>query len=489
MNGKTGPESSRIAPPVLDRISILAGTNRPDLRSCLSGWNAARGVIPGGWISIFIFLPVLSGSAQEALQNMQAGSTAADARSQQMQSSQSQDYTFKKGDFRLMVMPSLGLQFNDNINLAQTNVMDDFIVTPAVGITASYPWSERNLLYLDITVGYDWYLMHPQFSSFELNSSSGTGLSFDFGIKDVTINLHDWINYTQGAGQTGSGASGANINGSGTASAYTANSVNGSVANTATYGTFQNTAGLSGSWDLNQVKLSLGYDHQNIIATSGQFDDISHSSEMVFFRPGLQLNPKVTVGLEATAAFTTYEQNVLNDNDAYTLGPYLELRPDQALSISIKGGYTINKFQNTSSTIQTASQNSWYADLNIAHQPTEAVSYSIDAGREVQLGVVSDLLEDWYVRPNITWKVVKGLDIFTFLFFEHGDQGVGSTGSVPGNSNGTFDWYGGGFSLQHALTSWLALSLNYRLTLRSSGAPNDSYTQNLIALELTYHTK
>ena len=180
MNEQIGCESTRITTLILDRISIWAATGGPDLRSFISQWNSARVVVSGRWISIFLLLPVVSGSAQEALQNMQAGNAAADSRSQQMQSSQSQDYTFKNGDFRLMVMPSLGLQFDDNINLAQTNVMEDIIVTPEVGITASYPWSERNLLYLDFTVGYDWYLMHPQYSSFEFNSSSRTGLSFDF---------------------------------------------------------------------------------------------------------------------------------------------------------------------------------------------------------------------------------------------------------------------------------------------------------------------
>ena len=79
-----------------------------------------------------------------------------------MESQQIQDYTFKKGDFRMLILPSLGLDWNDNINLAQTNVMDDYIVKPAVGITASYPFSQRNLLYLDFSIGYDRYLLHPR---------------------------------------------------------------------------------------------------------------------------------------------------------------------------------------------------------------------------------------------------------------------------------------------------------------------------------------
>lgn len=433
------------------------------------------------WISIFIFLTAIPSVAQQALQNMEAGNAAADSRARQMESPQQQDYTLKNGDFRLLVMPSLGLQYNDNINLANTNRLDDVIVTPAVGITASYPLSKQNLLFLDVSLGYNWYVQHSRFSTFSLNSSSGTGLSFDFVIKDFTFDLHDWINYTEGAGQYGAGG---NAGGG-----FVGNTANGSVANTANYGTLQNTAGLKGTWDLNQINLSLGYDHQNIISTSSQFDNMTHSSEMVFARAGLQVHPKVSVGLETTAALTTYQQSLLNDNNAYTLGPYIEFKPDKFLTITARGGYETYQFQNTSSAIQTGSQDGWYAGVSITHQPTDFLKYSLDAGREVQLGSVSDLLEDWYVRPNVTWTVIKDLTITTFFFYEHGNQGVGSTGNLPGYANGTFDWYGGGVSLQHALTARLALSLAYQCTQRSANGANNGYTQNLIALQLTYHPK
>ena len=363
------------------------------------------------------------------------------------------------------------MEWNDNVNLSQTNLMSDYIAKPAVGIIASYPFTQRNLLYIDVTAGYDRYLEHPNLSTFDLNSSSGTGLSFDVGIKDVTINLHDWLSYVQDSAQ------------------------NGTVANTATYGTFQNTAGLSSTWDLNQVTLSAGYDHQNILSTTAQYDNINHAAEMFFARASLQVHPKVNVGLETTAALTTYNQSVLNNNDAYTLGAYTELRPSEFLQVTLRGGFSTYQFQNTSTTnsqnpvpIQTANQNSWYASVNLSHQPRKSISYSLEAGHEMQLGTQSDLVEDWYVRPSITWKIIRDLTFNTDIFYEHGNQGVGNVSGNLGN-NGTFDWYGGSLNVIHPLTSRIDVSLNYRLTFRSSGSPNDSYTQNLVGLQLSYHPK
>jgi hypothetical protein len=405
----------------------------------------------------------LPASAQEALQNSIAGEKAEAARNEAMQPQQAENYTFKKGDFQMLVLPSLGFDWNDNVNLSQTNVWQDYIIKPAVGITASYPFTQRNLLYLNFTIGYDRYLEHPQLSTFDLNSASKTGLSFDIGIKDVTTSLHDWISYSQDASQ------------------------NATVANTPSYGTFENTAGLSSTWDLNQVTLSAGYDHENVIATSSQFDDVNHASEMLFARAALQVHPKVTTGLETSANFTAYEQRALNNNDAYSVGPYVEFIPDDFFTLTVRGGYSINQFQNTSTNIQTASQDSWYGGINISHQPTDFISYSLAVGREVQSSAQSDLVEDWYVRPNITWKIIRGLDFVTSVSYEHGNQGVGSVGSLPGSPNGKFDWYNFGLSLQHPLTSRLTMGLNYRLTMRASGTPNDGYTQNMVGLLITYH--
>jgi len=420
-------------------------------------------------------MPAIPAVAQQALQNMVSEDQAALSRSQHMQSTESGDYTFKSGDFRMMVSPSVALQYNDNVNLAQTNALDDYIVMPLVGVTASYPLTQQNLLYLDFSVGYNWYLKNPSFSSLSVNSMSGTGLSFDMVVKDLTINLHDQVNYTEGVGQQGGGPT------------LSYNSGTANVANTATFGTFQNTVGLLGTWDLNQVKLSLGYDHQNIISTSGQFNNIDHSAEIVMARAGFQLHPQVTAGMEATAAFTRYDQQILNNNNQYTVGPYVEYRPGKFFTLTARGGYSYSQFDQTSALIKTSSQGSWYANLSISHAVTDFLTYSFDVGREVQLGAVSDLEEDWYIRPNCTLTIINGLTLSPYFFYEHGNQGTGSTGSIPGYLNGAFDYYGGGITLSHAITGRLSGSLSYQYMSHSSATPNSTYTQNLVALQITYH--
>jgi len=146
------------------------------------------------------------------------------------------------------------------------------------------------------------------------------------------------------------------------------------------YGTFQNTAGLSGTWDLEDVTLTLGYDHQNVMSLSSQYNQINHASELIVARTGLQFNPRLTVGVEGTATFTAYDQAVLNDNQVYSAGIYGDWRPGSYFSVQPHVGYTIFESGQTSASVKGGNLASWYANLTLAHQVTDFLSYSLSAG-------------------------------------------------------------------------------------------------------------
>ena len=250
-------------------------------------------------------------SAQDSLRNSLAGDAAAEAQRQQIGS---QLYTYKAGDFRLLVVPSLEMDYNDNVNLSKTGAQQDFILMPLVQLTGSYPLTQHNLLSFSAGVGWDEYLEHSQYSALRLDA--GSQLSFDMYIKDFWINFHDRFSSIEDPGAEAA------------------------VAGTAQYGTFNNTAGLSTTWDLEDVVLTLGYDHQNSLATSGQFSYLNRSSELPLARAGFRFNPQLTAGLEGSASYTTYDQAVLNNNQSYSAGLYADWKPGPYLHVQPRAGYT-----------------------------------------------------------------------------------------------------------------------------------------------------
>ncbi len=196
--------------------------------------------------------------------------------------------------------------------------------------------------------------------------------------------------------------------------------------------------------------------------------------------------------MEGTVGYTAYDQDVLNNNTSYSAGVYGDWHPDKYLQVSPHVGYTISQFQQTSSQLQNSDIDSWYLDLNITHHLTKSFSYSLDAGHNLSPGVQSDVTEITYVNGSVTWGFMKNFSLQPNFFFQYGNQGIGTTILPPGESNPnlvneTYEWYGGGIGFNYAITKRFGASLNYTITQRSSSTASRGYTQNLIAIQLSYH--
>jgi hypothetical protein len=413
-------------------------------------------LLPLALLAAVLLLPAAARS-QEALQNMRALDTARAQRREQMAS---ENYTFKRGDFRLLATPSLGLDWNDNIRSSDLNQEADFILRPMLQLGATYPLTQVNLLTLTLGVGYDHYFSNDELSG--LRVQSGSALSFDIFVKDFTINLHDRLSYTRDSSQEAA------------------------VANTADFGNFQNTAGLSVSWLLRKATLTAGYDHVNVVSIESTFNSQDRATEMFSSRASFEVHPQVQAGLEGTASFTTYDQATLNDNANYSAGLFATWQPGVALRVSPRAGYTFTQFEQSSTSIRTEDLSSYYYDLTVAHDITDAFSYGLSVGHDVRLGIASDVIETTYFRPNVTWRAFERTALRFGFFYEQGEQGVGNQ---SGGLMEKYDWYGANVGASWNLTKNITVGANYRLTIRSSDQAAREYTQNLIGLMLTYYPR
>ncbi len=99
-------------------------------------------------------------------------------------------------------------------------------------------------------------------------------------------------------------------------------------------------------------------------------------------------------------------------------------------------------------------------------------------------GLSQNALEDYYVRPNLTWTVIKNVPIRTSFSYEYGSQRGGQLSTSYGKK---FSYYNAGLSV-----SYSPLSLpDDQLGLQPHGPdfPTTStgeYAQNVISLNLVY---
>lgn len=398
-----------------------------------------------------------AGWSQEALQNLKNLDAARDQRRTQLQSD---NYTFKKGDFRLLATPSLGLDWNDNVRNSDLNQVSDLILRPNLQLGMTYPLTQVNLLTLNLGVGYDKYFDHTELDAWRVQS--GSALSFDIFIKDITINLHDRVSYARDSSQEAA------------------------VVNTADFGNFENTIGVSTTWALRRATLTASYDHLNVVSIKSTFNSQNRASEMFAGRASFAVHPQLQTGVEGTVSLSSYQQATLNDNANYSGGLFATWQPGSALTLSPRAGYTFTEFKGTSSSIRTENLSSYYYDLTVTHDLTDVFSYGLSVGHDVRAGVQSDVTQQTYVRPSLTWKAFKRASIRIGGFYERGEQG---TGTLVGGLQEKYDWYGANLNTGWQLLDRLSVGINYRLTVRQSAQAGRDSTQNMIGLLLTYQPK
>src|SRR5450755_4376841 len=172
--------------------------------------------------------------AQDAVRPSLAGEEASEARRQSIDKI---PYNLELGPMKLRFSATIGVEYNDNINLAEdatallpivtgpvlvtTQLQSDFIIRPQVNVNALWPITQLNTLKLDVGIGYAFYMDHSSYNTNGVRINPGSQIAFDIFVGDFRINLHDRFSLEQDP------------------------VAEATLSNVADYGRFQNTAGLS----------------------------------------------------------------------------------------------------------------------------------------------------------------------------------------------------------------------------------------------------
>jgi hypothetical protein len=422
--------------------------------------------------------------AQDAVRPSLAGQEASEARQEDVSRI---PYNLLLGPVRFRVGATVEGEYNDNINYAEVNTQDDFIITPSLTLDAIWPVTQLNTLRFDIGIGYSFYLDHSEDNTDSVLIAPKSQLAFDIFVGDFRINIHDRFQLQQDPIQQGA------------------------LSNVANYGRFENYAGLSVLWDLNKVLLQVGYDHYNWISTTDQFDYEDHHSDIIYGSAAYIVNPTLNVGVEGNAVFTGYDNNnnpngMLNGNDAYSVGGFLELAVTSNLKVRAAGGYQWMDFDNgfvlfpvptifgtlVLPTPDHKHLEDFYVNGLIGHRINAQLSQTLSAGHENQLGIQSNFITLNYIRHTLTWNLIRNVLLSTEFFYEEGQESGGPLNAtfftvLRGQQTGeTFQRIGGAITLGYQLTPHVTLAARYQGTSKDSNVFLRDYNQNRISIAGTY---
>lgn len=420
-------------------------------------------------LGLTILLPLLFGAsllrAQDAIRPSLAGEAAAESRRQSLDNI---PYNLLAGPIRFRFSATAGLEYNDNINVADINRQEDFIFRPQVNFNALWPITQLNTLRLDLGLGYGFYLDHSEYNTNGILLSPNSQLSFDVFVGDFRINFHDRFSLEQDPiGEAG-------------------------LSNVADYGRFQNTAGVSVLWDLNKAVVTFGYDHYNFIATNSDFDYLNRNSEILLGSVSVAATSTTGVGAESSFIWNRYDQNFLNDSTTFSVGGFVETQMTGYLKLRLAGGYQMIDFDSNSFVVSpfpgaggflvfndSSQLEDYYVNILISHRINAAITQRLSAGHESQLGVNSNYIKLNYVRHTVNWNIINRTLLATELFYEDAEDSGGFI-------NEHFKRYGGALSLGYQLTRNVTLGARYQYTRKNSDVFLRDYIQNRVSVDGTY---
>jgi hypothetical protein len=390
--------------------------------------------------------------AQDAVRPSLAGEAAAEERRQSVEQI---PYNLLAGPVRFRFSITTGIEYNDNINLAEKDKQEDVIIRPQFNIDAIWPVTQLNTLRLDLGLGYAFYLEHPNANTNAVIIAPGSQLSFDIFVQDFRINLHDRFSLQQDP------------------------IAELELSNVVDYGRFENTAGISVLWDLNKAVLTFGYDHYTYVSTTDTFAYLDRNAEELSFSAYFALTSTTGAGIESSAVYNYYDQNFLNNSVTYSVGPFLETQLTNYLKLRASAGYQLINFDSSGAVGDPNDSNDWYGNILLSHRINAAITQTISAGHESQLGVNSNFVVLNYVRHTASWAIINGVLLASELFYEDGDD-----------SGGLFSEhiqrYGGALTVGYQLTPHVTLGLRYQYTQKQSDQPLRDYKQNSISFDGTY---
>jgi len=421
--------------------------------------------------------------AQDAIRPSLAGEASAEARRQSIENI---PYNLQLGPMKLRFSATLGVEYNDNVNLAEddsaflpspfgpvlaTQQQSDFIIRPQVNVNLLWPITQLNTFKLDLGIGYAFYMDHSDYDTNTILLSPGSQLAFDIFVGDFRINIHDRFSLEQDP------------------------IAELSLSNVADYGRFQNTAGVSVLWDLNAAVVTVGYDHYNFISTTDLFDYLDRNAEMVTASIAVTPSSAMSVGVEGAFVDTYYDQNILNDSVTYSAGAFLETQVTGFVKLRIAGGYQNIDFDNSGLVNDPNDVSDYYANLLLSHRVNTVLTHSLSLGHETQLGINSNFITLNYVRHTANWNILYHTLLSTELFYEDADD---SGGTLPANTPGPGGFlfnpfvaehihrYGGALSLGYQLTPHVTLGFRYQYTQKDSDQLLRDYSQNRVSVDGTY---
>ena len=363
-------------------------------------------------------------------------------------------YNMRLGPVSVRAEADISANFNDNIGLTKDGRIADCIMTPEAYLFGTWKVSDLNTLQFEVGLGYEAYLLHSEFNSIIISPDSTA--QFNLFVGDVLLSFHNSFSYQQDPTQIGQ------------------------LSNQVRLSRFTNDAGVSATWDLNDIVLSLAYDHSNLWVLQTSYDYLTNQSDTVAPKFTVKVNESIETGIEVSVSDVRYEQSFQNDYVTESVGPFVTATVSNNLSVQGRIGGYFSQYDTGGGNGDSQSDiSSFYVSAAVSHRINDTMNESATAGREYIPGLTSNYTQRIYANYTFTWQAMKYLNLGGNILWENLED---SDSFQREDSNR----YGAGVSINDSITEHATLTFNYQYLIKDAEPSSLSYYQNSTTVGLRY---
>jgi hypothetical protein len=402
-----------------------------------------------------------------------AGESAAQALKNSIEN---EPYNQKYGPVRVRTSAGLSVNYTDNV-FYSSSPSEDIMIQPQAWLDALWPVSDFNTLGGSVNLSYEWYLIHPSLNSDAPLVNPGSELEFNLFVGDFLIQPHEQFFYQQSLFFNSF---------SGTQPFYNFNNVG-------TFSRLDNQVGLDATWSLEKAVITAGYNHENFISQTAEFDYLDRSSEWFNAAAGYILGDHVQSGLEGRLSLHSYDQQtILQDNWRGRIGPFVEATLPEKITLRVGGGYDRAWYQQpsvpaavgillgTPANDYDSDYSSYYAYGKLS-QELRLFTHSLEAGRELQLGANANNLRTVYCRYSISSPIIRNVELGANASINVGEEYGG-----PSGFDENFTYYGAGLQLRWDFAKHWWTDLGYEYLQKESDLPFRDFQRNLVSVDVIW---
>jgi hypothetical protein len=383
-----------------------------------------------------------------------------------------ENYNFRFGPVVVDVIGTFGIEYDDNINTSEVSPLEDLILQPGVSFGLKWQFNESNELDLNIGAEYWYYLDNSDLNSSQnqIGLSPNTELSFRVLIADVVLRFYDRLQYTFDSAD----------------SVFIDEVGEVSPEDPKSFTRFRNVAGVQSEWFIGENVFSGQLSREDIWSTSKDFEYVDMHEYKVALNVERALAANFVVGAGTSYSTIDFDQEVNNDGDVFTLGPWFDWKITEVIGLYAGIAYNDRDYDvgaltdtATKSFGDISQEQDYTWMLRLSHAVNEVFNHQVEWYRSVSVSNTANFNTLDGLRYTCAYNLTPRVRLDGAIAYEENE-------SSGGLLNDDFDRWIVGLSTELVLGPRLTADVGYRYIDKESVAAFQSYEQNQFRIFFKY---